>query len=164
MHGFASDTTWVLVRTSNEVADEARESAMCTIKFFVPIVLATAILAAPSRAHADPTESGATPTGSSTSTTNSRLAALRQGVRELNARTKAVRALMEHATPQLRRHSRRVLVVVEQDQMSITARLDILQVTTAPADEPKVRAMEATYAEAVKLLARVESWYPPTQS
>ncbi|HWL84351.1 MAG TPA: hypothetical protein VNO21_01035 [Polyangiaceae bacterium] len=135
---------------------------MSTTKFLVPFVLLSATIVLPPRlASAEPTQTDATHTTAAASSTTSRLAALREGVRELDSRAKAIRARMEHATQQLRRHSRRILVTVEQDQMSIATRLEILQTAASTVDEETVRSMEATYGDAIKLLARVESWYQP---
>ena len=154
---------------------------MSTPKLLIPCLLLAAAI--PSLASADPTSSGDQLAGSrrpaevegpreptqsdathapvAASSTASRLAALRDGVREIDSRSKAVRALMEKATPQLRRHSKRILVSVEQDQMSLVARLEILRTVSSALDEQTVKSMEATYGDAVKLLARVESWYTP---
>jgi len=134
---------------------------MLITKLLVPLFLTAATLAAPSVAHAERTPAGATQTATSASATSLRLAALQDGVRELDTRAKAVHVLMERATPQLRRHSRRILTTVEEGQASIATRLAILQTTKVDVEEETVRSMEATYTEAVKLLSRVESWYQP---
>ena len=133
---------------------------MSTPKLLIPCFLLAAA-ALPGLASADTNVADATHAAPSASSTSSRLAALRDGVREIDARAKAVRALMERATPQLRRHSKRILTSVEQDQMSLVARLEILRTVESALDEQTVRSMEATYGDAVKLLAKVESWYTP---
>ncbi|WP_394823186.1 hypothetical protein [Pendulispora albinea] len=134
---------------------------MFIAKLLVPFALAAAILAVPTVANAENTLTGATQSATAASSLSARLDALRQGERELDARAKAIRVRMEKAEPRLRRHSKRILVTVEETQVSIATRLDILQTTTTEMEEASIQNMEKMYKEAIKLLQRVESWYQP---
>jgi len=157
---------------------------MGTSKPFVFSALTSAILAIASVAMADQTESAAAKTAASPLAAGSRdhatakseepkqasaiarLAALREGLSDLDTRTKAVRARVERTNPKLRGDAQRILDTVEQQRAQLVQRLDIVQAVVAEqgADEAIVRTMEATYEGADKLLMRVESWYRPRQT
>ncbi|WP_394851177.1 hypothetical protein [Pendulispora rubella] len=107
---------------------------------------------------------GATQTAKPAST-SARLEALGQGVREIDSRSRAVRDMIVREPDQrVRRHSRRAMAVVDENRISIAARLDLFQVVvTTQVDEPTLRNMELRYTDSIKVLRVVENWLQKPQ-
>jgi hypothetical protein len=92
---------------------------------------------------------------------NPEITALRQGVEDLDARASAIRRRAERSPPLLRRESERIVAVVDNRRMSLTARIAILELLgrTGDADAPPLVEMKATLEAADRLLSIVERWY-----
>jgi|GEM_PF-3244775 len=88
---------------------------------------------------------------------------LRETVRELDARAKAVRSQAERAAPQVKKESERIVSQVDTQRVAIATRLDLLEMVgrANAVDEQAVGEMSATLQSAQQLLARVESWFRP---
>ncbi|WP_394846667.1 hypothetical protein LZC95_04270 [Pendulispora brunnea] len=137
---------------------------MFVTRFLSVLVLTGATLIAPGLGRADTMPAGATQTAKPAST-NTRLEALSQGVREIDSRSRAVRDMIVREPDQrVRRHSRRAMAVVDENRISIAARLDLFQVVaTAQVDEPTLRNMELRYTDSIKVLKVVENWLQKPQ-
>ncbi|WP_394833101.1 hypothetical protein LVJ94_42035 [Pendulispora rubella] len=143
---------------------------MNTPNRFFSAALAVAAFAAVRSAQADPTPPAGTSAAASKAAhatepkeipVSVRMAVLREGVRDLDARMKTVRARVEKTNPRQRGDSPRILAMVEQQHAALAQRLAILQASESGADETVCREMETAYEGADKLLARVERWYQP---
>jgi len=137
---------------------------------FFSAALAVAAFAAVRSAHADPTPPAGTSAAASKAAHATepkevpigvRIAVLREGVRDLDTRMKAMRARVEKTNPRQRGDSPRILAMVEQQHAALSQRLAILQAAENGPEESVIREMETTYEGADKLLARVERWYQP---
>ncbi len=95
-----------------------------------------------------------------------RLDAIREQLRDLDARVQALRLRMKHTKTTSRRDSERLVSSVEQQSAAMAARVDILQVASI-GERPRdaiIEQIELAYHEAAKLLAVVENWYRPRRT
>jgi len=138
---------------------------MFVTRFFSIVILTSATLVAPSLGRADTMPAGSTQTAKPAST-NARLDALREGVHEIDSRSRTVRDMIVREPDQrVRRHSRRAMAVVDENRISIAARLDLFQVVaTSKVEEPTLRNMELRYVDSIKVLRVVETWLQKPQS
>ncbi len=86
---------------------------------------------------------------------------LRDGIDDLNARTKVIQPHIERGPPKVRAASEQAMSVVERDRASLTARLAVIDLLGEAFDEggPAIREMTKTMEQAAFLLAMVERWY-----
>lgn len=92
-----------------------------------------------------------------------RLTAVREGLRELDSRAKAIRARAAQSTPTVREESERIVSAVDAQRLFLATRLDLFDMVgrTDSVDEGTVREIEAKYSSTAKLLAVVEGWFRP---
>lgn len=92
-----------------------------------------------------------------------RLTAVREGLRELDARAKAIRARAAQSTPLVRQESERIVGAVDGQRVFLATRLDLFDMVgrSDSVDEGTVREIEAKYTSTERLLAVVESWFRP---
>jgi hypothetical protein len=89
------------------------------------------------------------------------LTALREGVRGLEVRSKAVRTLAERANnPAVLRTIDRILRVIDEKRASLAMRLAVVELLGSEGVEPRVLYEITSYfLDTSKMLARVESWF-----
>lgn len=91
-----------------------------------------------------------------------RLTAVREGLRELDARAKAIRDRAAQSTPTVREESERIVNAVDAQRVFLATRLDLFDlVGRTDVDEDTAREIEARYSSAARLLAVVEGWFRP---
>ena len=91
-----------------------------------------------------------------------RLTAVREGLRELEARAKAVRDRAAQSPSVVREESERIVSAVDAQRVFLDTRLDLFDlVGRTDVDEDTAREIEAKYASAARLLAVVEGWFRP---
>jgi hypothetical protein len=90
-----------------------------------------------------------------------RVAALHEGVQNLETRGAALRQRAARASETARRATERAVAVVDRQRVSIVNRLEVLELLgqSDNADARPVREMEETLVAAYRLLGEVESWY-----
>ena len=119
---------------------------MRTTNMLAAVALAAGLLVIPHVAKADTT----------------RMSAVRDGIKDLDARTKVVKEHAAQSPPQLREECTKIVDQIEKKQKFVATRLDVYALLgKEPADEASVRAVEAPYEDAERLLATVEGWYRP---
>lgn len=89
------------------------------------------------------------------------VATIRDGVKDLNARTKVIRPLVDRGPARARPESERLISIVDRDRASLSTRLAIIDILGGAFDEqgPAMGEMERTMTEAAWVLSIVESWY-----
>jgi hypothetical protein len=89
------------------------------------------------------------------------VATIRDGVEDLDARTKVIRPLIERASPQARYASERMMSVIERDRASLLTRLAIIDILGGAFDDngPAMHEMVQTMKGAARALSIVETWY-----
>jgi hypothetical protein len=92
-----------------------------------------------------------------------RLTAVREGLRELEARAKAIRAQAAQSNPAVREESERIVSSVDAQRVFLATRLDLFDMVgrSDSVDEGTVREIEAKYSSTARLLAVVEGWFRP---
>ena len=92
-----------------------------------------------------------------------RLTVVREGLRELDARAKAIRARAAQSTPAVREESERIVSAVEAQRIFLATRLDLFDMVgrSHSVDEGTVREIETKYSSTARLLAVVEGWFRP---
>lgn len=89
-----------------------------------------------------------------------RIAAVREGMRDLDARAQVVKGHAAKSSPKLKQETDRIMTEVQKKQSFVSTRLDIYNLLGKDrVDEAGITAVEAPYRDADKLLATVESWY-----
>lgn len=89
-----------------------------------------------------------------------RIAAVREGMRDLDARAQVVKDHAARSSPKLKQETDRIMTEVQKKRAFVSTRLDIYNLLgTDRVDEAGIVAVEEPYRDADKLLATLESWY-----
>jgi len=89
-----------------------------------------------------------------------RISVVREGIKDLDARTKVVKDHAARSSPRLKQECTRIVDEIEKKQKFVSTRLDVYALLGKdPVDEASLRAVEAPYQEADRLLSTVEGWY-----
>lgn len=89
-----------------------------------------------------------------------RIAAIREGMRDLDARAQVVKDHAAKSSPKLKQETERIMTEVQKKQSFVTTRLDIYNLLGKDrVDDASLAAVEMPYRDADKLLATLESWY-----